>query len=385
VLKWQADSAAPPPASTDKWREWYIDDVMSVLALGNSDAIQREAPTHLDGSRHLKDIGWVAMHSALGDAEKDVWVLFRSSRYGSFSHSHADQNSFQLNAYGRALAIDSGYYPWYGSTHDNLWTRQTWAHNDILVNGRGQPPHTWNAKGNIEAFDRHGLITVVRGQASESYNLPQPEETLSQWAESLKQPVPPMQPKVESFERTLVFVASKCQPMLVIQDFVKTDGPAPFDWLLHALNRMEIGASPGTITIADSDVRLAVRLLSTVPFQLSQSSAFNVPPESADNTAYQGASAKFPDQWHLKAHTGVPASEIKFLAVMIPYRSSEPEPRVVPFQSGSVAGFRIGASKVTAWWGAGETGKFELEGKPTTGRMVVTADEDGKLHTVVCN
>ena len=28
-----------------------------------------------------------------------------------------------MNAYGQALAIDSGYYPAYGSPHDTLWTR----------------------------------------------------------------------------------------------------------------------------------------------------------------------------------------------------------------------------------------------------------------------
>ena len=52
-----------------------------------------EPPTKLDGSRFFADIGWVTMHSALGDAEEDVWALFKSSRFGSFSHSHADQNA----------------------------------------------------------------------------------------------------------------------------------------------------------------------------------------------------------------------------------------------------------------------------------------------------
>ena len=172
--------------------------------------------------------------------------------------------------------------------------------------------------------------------------------------------------------------------MLVVQDFLRTDGPATFDWLLHALNQMQTDGPTAAVTIRDGDVRLAVRLLSTQRLRFSQSSAFTVPPESPENTAYQGELAKFPDQWHLKAHTDTPAAEVKFLAVMIPYRSSEPEPRIVPFGSGSAAGFRIGNSTVTAWWGSGESGRIASEGGSVEGRMVISADADGKLQTVVC-
>jgi len=122
-----AQAAAPAtasPAPTD-WREWQIEDVGAVLQAKAGPPRPVKPPVDLDGSRYLADIGWVAVHSALGSAENDVWALFKSSRFGSFSHSHGDQNTFQLNAYGRALLIDSGYYPWYGSPHHALWYRQT--------------------------------------------------------------------------------------------------------------------------------------------------------------------------------------------------------------------------------------------------------------------
>jgi hypothetical protein len=194
----------------------------------------------LDGSRFFTDIGWVAMHSALGDAKEDVWALFKSSRFGSFSHGHADQNSFQLNAFGRALLIDSGYYPWYGSPHDQLWTRQTKAHNAVLVNGRGQPPFNWAANGTIEDYIRQGMVTMARGQAAKAYNIPQSEGVVRQWSEWSKEPRPPLEPKVENFERTVAFVASKARPVFVVYDHVRTDAPATFDWLLHALNQMKL-------------------------------------------------------------------------------------------------------------------------------------------------
>lgn len=64
-----------------------------------------ELPPH----RYFSDVGWVSLHSALGWPDDDIHLTFKSSPYGSFSHSHADQNSFILNAYGEGLAINSAY------------------------------------------------------------------------------------------------------------------------------------------------------------------------------------------------------------------------------------------------------------------------------------
>ena len=174
VMKWYADALAESSEKNEnKWREWYIEDVYETLLAAAPSRTRREPPAKLDGSRYFADVGWVAMHSALGDAANDVWALFKSSRFGSYSHSHADQNTFQFYAYGRPIAIDGGYHPALGSPHDGLYTRQTRAHNGILVNGRGQPPTTWDAAGRIEEFRREGIITLTRGQAADAYNTPQ--------------------------------------------------------------------------------------------------------------------------------------------------------------------------------------------------------------------
>ena len=220
-------------------------------------ALQPKSPAALDGSRWFPDIGWVAMHSALGDAANDVWAMFKASRFGSYSHSHADQNTFQLNAYGHALAIDSGYYPSYGTPHDDLWTRQTMAHNGILVNGRGQAVFKWEADGQIEDYARQGAITMVRGQAANGYNVEQPREVVNLWRKLIAAPLPAMEPKVETAERTLAFVASRTRPVLVVHDYIRTGAPASFDWLLHALNRMETDAAAGAVYVRDGDARMA--------------------------------------------------------------------------------------------------------------------------------
>jgi hypothetical protein len=387
IWKWHAETIPHPAPSgpTDPWRQWCIEDVMTIVASPPETAkVQPSPPTGLEGSRHFSSIGWVAMHSALGDPQNDVWALFKSSRFGSFSHSHADQNTFQLNAYGQALAIDSGYYPAYGSPHDTLWTRQTRAHNGILVNGRGQPPFRWEAQGIIDVYERHGPVTVVRGQAAQAYNLPQTEDAAKLWRENLREPIPPMDPRVETFTRTLVFCASPPRPVLLVHDFLRTSAPTEFDWLLHALNPLREDAASGTITIQQGDARLAVRLFCDQPFRFSQQTGFPIPPERAENTAYQDLDTHFADQSHLRAHTHSPAAEIKFLAVMVPYRASEAAPEIQPFRSQHLLGCRMGDRQIAAWWGAGETGKVEMAGLAEDCRMILIENDNGQRRKVVC-
>ena len=376
-LKWQAvhQAEAPPkspvdPSGSERWNEWAMEDVLSVLRAGRSQT-EPKPPTDLDGSRLWDDIGWAAMHSSLGDADNDVWMLFKSSRYGSFSHSHADQNSFQLSAYGEALAIDSGYYPYYGSPHHALWTRQTRAHNSILVHRRGQPPFSWDAGGEIESYQSSGRVTIVRGQAAKGYNVPMRDGVLEDWKKHLTEAVPSMEPKVENFQRTVAFVASTTRPIAVVYDQVRTSGATTFDWLLHALDRIDI--KKGGFTIRRGKARAAVRLLATQPFKVSQTDRFSVPP----GNRYEGAAK----QWHLTASSTEPTEEIKFLAVLVPYREGEPEPRIEILQEGDSVGFQIGNTSIAAWWGEGPVGPIKVKEISGQGRLIVETGEGSARQT----
>lgn len=381
VLKWQAESIQPvTPRVTDageerQWNEWFLEDMVSLWRAGTG-RMQPKRPAGEQISHHAADIGWVAMHTALGDAENDVGTLFKSSRFGSFSHSHADQNTFQLNAWGEALAIDSGYYPSYGSPHHVLWSRQTRAHNGILVNGRGQPPFDWNASGKIEFFEKQGLLTLVRGQAADAYNLPPDQSVVDLWKKNLTEPLPPMDPKVTSFERVLAFFASKDYPLLFVYDQLETDGPATFDWLLHALHEMKVDPATGAILIESGKARLAVKLISTAPLDFSQFGKFPVKPEER--------AAGAPDQWHFTARTKAKTAEVKFLAVLAPYREGQTAPVIVSTADRNTAGFRVGESQILAWWGAGKTGRISSETQHGEGRLLIRHREEDKLKTVVC-
>ncbi|MEM9271041.1 MAG: DUF4962 domain-containing protein, partial [Pseudomonadota bacterium] len=62
------------------------------------------------GMRHFKGIGWVSVQHAMSDPDEHIQFVFKSSPFGSISHSHGDQNAFCMSAYGEDLAIQSGHY-----------------------------------------------------------------------------------------------------------------------------------------------------------------------------------------------------------------------------------------------------------------------------------
>ncbi|MBN2288005.1 MAG: heparinase II/III family protein, partial [Candidatus Glassbacteria bacterium] len=270
------------------------------------------------------------------------------------------------------LLIDTGYYPWYGSPHHVLWTRQTRAHNAILVNGRGQGNFSMEASGRIEYCRTSGKLTLVRGEAGAAYNVPLSESTLSQWREHLAEPVPSMEPAVLLARRTLAFTGSKERPWMAVQDYLETDGPAYFDYLLHAQEEMQLDQDQGTILVKSGQARLIVHLLADNGLSFSQSSEFIPPP----GDRYENA----PRQWHFSARTAVAPGRARFLALFIPYREGEKPPEVEGIQSGETRGFRVGDETVLAWWGEGETGRCEGYGE---GRLFLELNEDGarKKHT----
>lgn len=163
--------------------------------------------------RFFEDVGWVSFHSALGDPANDIHITFKSSPYGSYSHSHADQNSFILNAYGEGLAINSANREFHRSPHHVQWTRQTRSKNALLIDGRGQRPQDKKATGKITRFETGDRYAWTTGDATVAYQTEQPKG------------------RVKRVTRDLVFVD---QRYLVTRDRVELADAAPLSWLLHA-------------------------------------------------------------------------------------------------------------------------------------------------------
>jgi hypothetical protein len=168
----------------------------------------------LPAQRFFRDVGWVSLHSALGRPEEDIHITFKSSPYGSFSHSHADQNAFILNAFGEGLAINSAYREFHRSPHHQQWTWQTKSKNTLLIDGLGQKPQDKTATGKITRFETSSRFVWTTGDATVAYQSGQKEPR-----------------RVKRVTRDLVFIDRR---YVALRDRVELTTPGKLSWLLHA-------------------------------------------------------------------------------------------------------------------------------------------------------
>jgi hypothetical protein len=239
----------------------------------------------------FRGIGWCAMHSDFANFDEDVFVLFKSSPYGSVSHQHADQNAFHVAVGGTALAIPSGYYgPYYGSDHHAEWTRATKGQNAILVDGRGQIIRDHRANGSIVGFEHKKQISYVCGDATPAY-----------------------MGRLETWVRHLFFIRPG---LIVIVDDVKAPQASTFQWLLHAIEEMALDEEAQSLLVAHNGAQMTVQLFSTCgqPLHFSQTDQFDTPYAAGQPPEYEDTR---PDQYHFTANTPEEATEARFVAVMV--------------------------------------------------------------------
>ncbi|MCU6712568.1 DUF4962 domain-containing protein [Paenibacillus sp. J5C_2022] len=249
----------------------------------------------------FQDIGWVAMHSELYDPLR-VSLYFKSSRYGSYNHSHADQNSFIIHAYGEDLAIDSGWYDWYGSTHHEKFTRQTLAHNAITLNGGvGQPVHDMEASGTVTGFVTHPLFDAASGDALAAY-----EGSLDQ------------------AERHILYIRPN---LFVIIDRLRCtdDTDAVFEWRLHAAEQLIIDEDAKGARIHKGHAGLNVKLHYPEQWQASVEEKYK--DQQGKEVRPEGRFAHQPDQLHATFMTPQ-SGKTMIVSTLEPHRIGEIPHRV---------------------------------------------------------
>jgi len=124
-------------------------------------------------SAWFPSIGWVAIHSDIGSG-KDTALYFKSSPYGSFNHSHGDQNGLLLSVAGKPLLVKAGWYDWYGSPRWKDWYHQTRSQNAITFDGgKGQLVDGYREQlqhnGRITEFTVRPTYDYAEGDATPAY------------------------------------------------------------------------------------------------------------------------------------------------------------------------------------------------------------------------
>lgn len=268
-------------------------------------------------AHHAKSVGWTAMHSTLSDRGK-VSVYFKSSPYGSFSHSHADQNSFVLHAHGQPLLIDSGFYDYRGSSHGVEWYLQTRAHNAVTFDdGQGQrlqqKADDDGAAGRIVDFAHSERVDHVTGDSTAAYG--------------------------GALGRALRTLAYFRPGHLVVYDMLESSSERRWEWNVHALApfRKEGG---GRVRLAVGAEQLCIDMQSSVAVEFEQTDRFATPPDFR-----RAADSSGEKQWHGRFVAKRPTRKAAFVAV-ISVGCGVDVPRVLESGEGRYA-VRHGATTLT--------------------------------------
>ncbi len=273
--------------------------------------------------------GWAAVRSDLSDAARDVAFIFRSSRYGAFSHSHSNNNDFIVHVGGRVMAMPSGYYDGYGSNHHAHWNWHSRSHNCLTLSGAGQLMRTRNSVGEIlNAFEDEALAYMV-GVADASY---------AHLAERCR--------------RHVVYLkAANC--FLLVDELVNREevNVAP-EWNVHSWARFDVDEEKRVFTLAREGSELRGHFLYHHNAFFTLTEGWDPPMQTVR------ASDQWRDQYHLRFTAAGYASR-RNLGVVL-------QPGAAEISSAEVSTERVGGAEVARIGGdlaAVNTGKgIDVEG-----------------------
>jgi hypothetical protein len=342
----RAQGNRPEGKSASYWRWWTEASKMSreggILGfLYNAnlpDLPPAKAPTDLPQSKVFRGIGIASLHNTLLDSKQDVHFLFKASPYGSQSHGHNPQNTFQLNAYGEALLTPCVYRDLHGSKFHYNWVHSTMAQNGVLVNGEGQIKHTSAPLGRIADYQLTTEYDYLAGEATEAYDK-----------------------RLTRYVRHVAFVKPE---LVVLYDDLAAAQPSTYQFMLHALKAFTMDEKSSAVTVDQSKAGVEVRYLSATPLTFKQWDGFEPKP-----------SKPFPNQWHVQAGTTEKSASLGMLTVMVPYRAGQKTAwKAERLESSTAIGLRFergGKTTMVGFRKNGVTDKAILGGETFTGPVLV--------------
>jgi hypothetical protein len=189
--------------------------------------------------------GWVAIHSDIGVPTAPRFY-FKSSPYGSFNHSHGDQNGLLLSVAGQPLLVKAGWYDWYGSPLWTDWYHQTKSQNAVTFDGgKGQL-----VDGYREQLQRNGKITGWSVNAA--YDYAEGDAT------------PAYGGQLTMAKRQIWYL--KAQNAMLVRDKLSAVVPHTYEFNIHAPVAMTV-ESPSSVKIAINGQSVCLRDLNgNAPF-----------------------------------------------------------------------------------------------------------------------
>lgn len=249
--------------------------IWQLLLLGadSRPSVAPAAPTQ--NSWFFPSAGYAAMHVDARLADRTS-VFFRSSPFGAYNHSHADQNAIVYTSKGRPLLMGSGYYPWYNSAHHRTVTRATRFKNTLTFDGGfGQsevaplgaqpsaPVQTMDTGGEIIYSDDRGNLSAVTGDATRAYR-------------AVNTSTAALTPLLTNAVRSVVM--DRANGVTLVYDWATSTSPRRWELNYHSPN--EFSANAVTVTASNGGASACLDRYGA-PSSFSQTSAWPVAPEVA--------------------------------------------------------------------------------------------------------
>lgn len=250
------------------------------MASGKQRPAQAALPADAPKAVWFKDCGEMIANSNLQDPGHNLSLSFHSSPFGSGSHTHSNQNAFNLHYGGKAIYHAVGHYMHFADAHNLLSYRHTRAHNTLLVEGMGQP-FTTRAYGEIVRMLNGDHLSYALGDASNAYcgvsEYPMWERNFA--AQNLAQS------RENGFGKTCLkkyrrHIFLLHPDKVVIYDELEADKPVTWDWLLHSPIKFHIDEAAATWITEDREKQFSAKasLFSEQSCSITQTDGFVASP-----------------------------------------------------------------------------------------------------------
>ena len=270
------------------------------MASGKQRPAHTQLPAEAPKAVWFKDCGEMIANSNLTNPKNNVSLSFRSSPFGSGSHTHSNQNAFNLQYGGKAIYYAVGHYMNFFDPHNLLSYRHTRAHNTLLVDGIGQP-FTTRAYGNIVRMFNGKHISYALGDASHAYcgisEYPMWQRNFATHNLEQSRKNGFGETPLTKYRRHIFLLHPNT---IVIYDELEAGKSVSWNWLLHSPIRFGIDEATSTLVTEDKEngIHSVAQLFSEQACSITQTNEYVAAPN--EKRAERGEN--FAKPWSLTAN-----------------------------------------------------------------------------------
>ena len=289
--------------TSDKSLKWYY--IQRGLQLKRPPPSQK---IDLPQARAFREVGVAYMNTDLANSPMNFRLAMKSSPYGSYSHTHAEHNCFNLFYGGQPLFSNTGYRPAMGDPHYLADFKNTRGHNGILIDGKGQPFGS-ESYGWLPRFLHGKQISYVVGDATNAYSATDAKElkTLGNPAKNHADA------GLNKFRRHVLMLRPST---IIIYDELETEQPSHFTFLLQNRDLLLLDKKHNVIASNEfSEARAKLYASQSIDHVLTDKFA-DPPVNWRRKTNPDGSLYEYQNQWHYQATNKEKTKKIRFLAII---------------------------------------------------------------------